>query len=228
MRTFKFWFVSLVIGASACTAAGDRGLTGNAGPAGVQGNTGASGMAGPAGSQGAAGALGAQGPAGATGAAGATGPQGPAGPGSSGTTKAVLIVDAHGAVVGPGPGGLPGGDPLYFDSNGYNWTISEADATIGTNVHWDLIYGAANCQGPAYVGYNVSRIVITIATMPGFWALQDNPPSVNLMAYSQTSNGSCADFGGPIDVGIQFPVSAFVRVSMPDAGYTVPFHLEWR
>jgi hypothetical protein len=80
----------------------------------------------------------------------------------------------------------------------------------------------------AYVSYIASRVAMTIATKPGFWVMQDNPPGVHLMAYSQTSNGSCADFGGPVDLGTAYPISAFVQVPLPDAGYAVPFHLEWR
>jgi hypothetical protein len=240
MTTYKLWVVGLLAAVSACTSAGDRGLTGDAGPPGAQGSTGAAGVPGPTGPAGATGATGAQGSAGATGASGvngaqgptgvtgATGPQGPAGPGSSGVTKAVLLVDAHGKVVGPGPAGFPNGDPYYFDQGGFYWTISETDATFSSNSHWEIVYGQPNCQGPGYVGYYASRVVITIATLPGYWAMQDNPGGIDLMAMSQTSNGACANFGGAIDVGIQYPVSSFTQVPLPDAGFTVPFHLEWR
>ena len=107
------------------------------------------------GPQGAAGATGPQGPAGAAGPqgpAGAAGPQGPQGlPG--GTLVGAVVVDAHGAAIGPALG-------IYFDANsnrtllvwkdGLIWPIN-ADGSYSPYRSGGFFYQSSDCTGTPYV-----------------------------------------------------------------------------
>ena len=116
------------------------------------------------GPQGAAGATGPQGPAGAAGPqgpAGAAGPQGPQGlPG--GTLVGAIVVDAHGAAIGPALG-------IYFDANsnrtllvwkdGLIWPIN-ADGSYSPYRSGGFFYQSSDCTGTPYVfgaGYGIAE-----------------------------------------------------------------------